>query len=39
MKERTEELRYTNEMLKAANIKLEEMSMMDGLTSIKNRRA
>ncbi len=39
VKERTEELRYTNEMLKAANIKLEEMSMMDGLTSIKNRRA
>ncbi|MGI6570300.1 MAG: diguanylate cyclase [Caldicoprobacterales bacterium] len=39
VKERTEELRHANEMLKAANMKLERISMVDGLTSIKNRRA
>ena len=39
VKERTEELRHPNEMLKAANMKLERISMVDGLTSIKNRRA
>jgi diguanylate cyclase (GGDEF)-like protein len=37
--ERTEELNKTNEMLKAANLKLEQISMIDGLTSIENRRA
>jgi diguanylate cyclase (GGDEF)-like protein len=39
VKERTEELRHTNEMLKSANMKLERISMLDGLTSIENRRA
>jgi diguanylate cyclase (GGDEF)-like protein len=39
VKERTEELRHTNERLKAANLKLERISMIDGLTSIENRRA
>ncbi|NLY98315.1 MAG: GGDEF domain-containing protein [Clostridiaceae bacterium] len=39
VKERTEELRRTNEMLKSANLKLGRMSMLDGLTSIENRRA
>ena len=37
--ERTEELRYANEMLKAANLKLGQISMIDSLTSIENRRA
>ncbi len=37
--ERTEELHHANEMLKAANLKLERISMIDGLTSIANRRA
>lgn len=37
--ERTEELHHANEMLKAANLKLERISMIDGLTSIENRRA
>ncbi len=39
VKERTEELRHTNEKLRAANLKLEWISMIDGLTSIENRRA
>jgi diguanylate cyclase (GGDEF)-like protein len=39
VKERTEELHQANELLKAANIKLERISMLDGLTSIENRRA
>jgi diguanylate cyclase (GGDEF)-like protein len=39
VKERTEELHHANEMLKAANLKLERISMTDGLTSTKNRRA
>jgi diguanylate cyclase (GGDEF)-like protein len=39
VKERTEELHQTNDMLKAANLKLERISMIDGLTSIENRRA
>lgn len=39
VKERTEELHHANEMLKAANFKLERISMIDGLTSIENRRA
>ena len=39
VKERTEELLRTNEKLKVANSKLERISMIDGLTSIKNRRA
>jgi len=39
VKERTEELRRVNEKLKASNLKLEQISMIDGLTSIKNRRA
>lgn len=39
VKERTEELRQANKMLKAANFKLERISMIDGLTSIENRRA
>ena len=39
VKERTEELHQANEMLKAANSKLERISMVDGLTSIENRRA
>jgi ABC-type amino acid transport substrate-binding protein len=39
VKERTEELLYTNEKLKEANSKLERISMIDGLTSIENRRA
>jgi len=39
MKERTEELNLTNERLKEANLKLERISMIDGLTSIENRRA
>ena len=39
VKERTEELHHANEMLKAANLKLERISMIDGLTSIENRRA
>ncbi len=39
VKERTEELHRANEMLKAANLKLERISMIDGLTSIGNRRA
>ena len=34
-----EELRHTNEELKVANLKLERISMIDGLTSIENRRA
>ena len=37
--ERTEELHHANEMLKVANLKLERISMIDGLTSIENRRA
>ena len=37
--ERIEELRYANEMLKAANLKLGQISMIDSLTSIENRRA
>jgi PleD family two-component response regulator len=39
VKERTEELLHTNEKLKEANSKLERISMIDGLTSIENRRA
>ena len=39
VKKRTEELHHANEMLKAANLKLERISMIDGLTSIENRRA
>lgn len=39
VKERTGELHHANEMLKAANIKLEQISIIDGLTSIENRRA
>jgi len=39
VKERTEELHRSNEMLKAANLKLERLSMIDGLTAIENRRA
>jgi diguanylate cyclase (GGDEF)-like protein len=39
VKERTEELYHANEKLKAANLKLERISMIDGLTSIENRRA
>lgn len=39
VKERTEELRYTNEQLKVANLKLERLLMLDGLASIENRRA
>lgn len=39
VKERTEELIHTNEKLKVANSKLERISMIDGLTSIENRRA
>ncbi len=39
VKERTEKLNHANEMLKAANSKLEQISMIDGLTSIENRRA
>jgi diguanylate cyclase (GGDEF)-like protein len=39
IKDRTEELHQTNIMLKAANLKLERISMIDGLTSIENRRA
>jgi PleD family two-component response regulator len=39
VKERTKELHHTNEMLKDANLKLERISMIDGLTSIENRRA
>lgn len=39
VKERTEKLRHTNEVLKTANCKLERISMIDGLTSIENRRA
>lgn len=39
IKDRTEELHQTNKMLKAANLKLERISMIDGLTSIENRRA
>ncbi len=39
VKERTEELHHANELLKAANVELERMSMIDGLTSIENRRA
>ena len=39
VKERTEELHHANEILKAANFKLEQISLLDGLTSIKNRRA
>jgi diguanylate cyclase (GGDEF)-like protein len=39
VKERTEELHHANEMLKAVNAKLEQISMIDGLTSIENRRA
>jgi diguanylate cyclase (GGDEF)-like protein len=38
VKERTEELHHTNEKLKAANLKLEQISMTDQLTSVKNRR-
>lgn len=39
VEEKTEELRNTNEMLKAANLELERISMLDSLTSIENRRA
>lgn len=39
MKERTKELHHTNEMLRDANLKLERISMIDGLTSVENRRA
>ncbi|NLJ58473.1 MAG: GGDEF domain-containing protein [Tissierellia bacterium] len=39
VKDRTEELRQTNEILKETNLKLERISMTDGLTSIENRRA
>ena len=39
VKNRTEELHQANERLKAANLKLERMSMIDCLTSIENRRA
>lgn len=39
VKERTEDLHHANEMLRAANMKLQQISMMDGLTSIENRRA
>ncbi len=39
VKERTKELHHANEMLKAANVKLEQISIIDGLTSIENRRA
>ena len=39
VKERTRELHHANEMLKAANFKLAQISMIDGLTSIENRRA
>lgn len=35
VKKRTEELNRTNEMLKAANMKLERMTMIDGLTSLR----
>ena len=38
VKERTEELHLANEKLRAANLKLERISMLDGLTSIENRR-
>ncbi len=37
--ERTEELNRVNNMLIAANVILEQISMIDGLTSIENRRA
>ena len=39
IKERTEELHHTNKMLKIANHKLEQISKIDSLTSIENRRA
>lgn len=39
VKNRTKELHQANERLKAANLKLERMSMIDCLTSIENRRA
>ncbi len=39
VKERTEELNHANEELKRANLMLERISMIDGLTSIENRRA
>jgi len=39
VKERTKELHHTNEMLRDANLKLERISMIDGLTSVENRRA
>ena len=39
VKERTEDLCHANEVLKTANYKLERISMIDGLTSIENRRA
>ena len=37
--ERTKELHHANEMLKAANLQLERITMIDSLTSIENRRA
>ena len=39
VKERTEKLHQANKKLKATNLKLEHMSMIDSLTSIENRRA
>jgi diguanylate cyclase (GGDEF)-like protein len=39
VKERTRELQRANEMLKAANAQLKQISMIDGLTLVKNRRA
>lgn len=39
VKKRTEELNHANEELKRANLMLERLSMIDGLTSIENRRA
>jgi diguanylate cyclase (GGDEF)-like protein len=37
--ERTKELHHANEMLKAVNLQLERITMIDSLTSIENRRA
>lgn len=39
VEERTEELDHVNSMLLAMNVTLEKISMIDGLTSIENRRA
>jgi len=39
VEQRTEELRHANSQLKAANAKLEQISMIDSLTKIRNRRA